>query len=254
MNNPLATRFDHFLKERTYLHNVSPRTLVWYRIAFNNYVETLPDNMGALPTKSTLERFVIAQRERGLRPVTCNTYIAAMNAFCRWLHEERDLPEPLKLKKLRVEQRILPVLTDTQMRQLLSFRPKTFRQVRTHLAVTVVLDTGLRISELLNLKRDDVDFDNLVLKVFGKGRKERLVPFSPELRKRFYRYEQLKARKDARSEFVFAGFGGARWEKRNSATSLYLLQEKLTLPMFRWHRNCRRFARFSCDRDCDVTL
>ena len=37
----------------------------------------------------------IAQRERGLRPVTCNTYIAAINAFCRWLHEEHDIHEPL---------------------------------------------------------------------------------------------------------------------------------------------------------------
>ena len=137
MNHPLATRFDQFLKERTYLHNVTPRTLVWYRIAFKNYVDSLPREQLTLPTKSTLERFVIAQRERGLRPVTCNTNIGAMNAFCRWLHEEGDIPQ------------------------------------------------------LLNLKRHDVDVDNLLLKVFGKGRKERLVPFSPELRKRIYRYSPV---------------------------------------------------------------
>ena len=35
--------------------------------------------------------------------------------------------------------------------------------------------------------------ENLILKVFGKGQKERLVPFSPELRKRLYRFEQVKA-------------------------------------------------------------
>ncbi len=170
MNNPLAARFDQFLKERTYLRNVTPRTLVWYRIAFKNYVDALGPASASLPTKSTLEQFVIAQRERGLRPVTCNTSIAAMNAFCRWLHEERELAEPLKLKKLRVEQRALPLLNDAQLRQLLTFKPSTFRQARTHLAVATVLDTGLRISELLNLKHSDVDFDNLLLKMFGKGR------------------------------------------------------------------------------------
>jgi len=81
-----------------------------------------------------------------------------------------------------------------------------------------------------------------VLKVFGKGRKERLVPFSPELRKRLYRFEQLKAKKGIRSELVLAGFHDARWEKRNSSTSLYRLQRKLGLPTFGWHRLRHTFA------------
>ena len=242
MNNPLAARFDQFLKERTYLHNVSPRTLVWYRIAFKNYVDSLGDGPLTLPTKSTLERFVITQRERGKRPVTCNTYIGAMNAFCRWLHGEGEIPEPLRLKKLLVERRVLPLLNDVELRQLLTFKPKTFWQARTSLAVATVLDTGLRISELLSLKRSDVDFDNLLLKVFGKGRKERLLPFSPELRKRFFRFEKLRTRKAVLNELVFAGFGGARWEKRNSTTSLYLLQDKLGLTRFGWHRLRHTFA------------
>jgi integrase/recombinase XerD len=108
--------------------------------------------------------------------------------------------------------------------------------------VAVVLDCGLRVSELLNLKRTEVDLDNLLLKTFGKGRKERLVPFSPELRKRLYRFEQLKAKKNVWSEFVFAGFGGAKWEKRNSSTSLYLLQDKMGLERFGWHRLRHTFA------------
>ncbi len=50
------------------------------------------------------------------------------------------------------------------------------------------LDTGLRINELLSLRRQNVDIDNLVLRVNGKGNKERLVPISFELRKTLYRY------------------------------------------------------------------
>jgi site-specific recombinase XerD len=41
---------------------------------------------------------------------------------------------------------------------------------------------------------------------------------------------------------VFAGFGGSRWEKRNSATSLYVMQQKLGLPTFGWHRLRHTFA------------
>jgi site-specific recombinase XerD len=68
------------------------------------------------------------------------------------------------------------------------------------------------------------------------------VPFSPELRRRIYRYQQLRAKKDIKSAYLFAGFDGTRWEKRNSTTSLYLLQDKLGLPRFGWHRLRHTFA------------
>jgi integrase/recombinase XerD len=117
-------------------------------------------------------------RDRGIRPVTCNTYVAAMNAFCAWLYDEQHVAERVKLKRLKVERRVLELLTEPQMRALIGFKPKTFREARLHLGVLLVLDTGLRVSEALGLRQSDIDADNLILKVFGKGQKERLVPFS----------------------------------------------------------------------------
>jgi integrase len=111
----------------------------------------------------------------------------------------------VKIGKLRVERRLLTLLDDAQMRALIGYKPKTFRQARVHLAALLILDTGLRISEVLNLRDENIDCDNLVLKVFGKGQKERLVPFSPELRRRIYRYQQLRARKEIAGEFSSRG-------------------------------------------------
>jgi site-specific recombinase XerD len=81
-----------------------------------------------------------------------------------------------------------------------------------------------------------------VLKVLGKGRKERLVPLSPELRRRICRYRQVRDRKGIEGEFLFTGFGGIPWEKRNSTTSLNVLQDHLGLPRFGWHRLRHSFA------------
>jgi site-specific recombinase XerD len=167
---------------------------VWYRVAFKNYQALVPAN-AALPTKPTLQQFVVALRERGIKPVACNTYVGAMNAFCAWLHQEGHAPQRAKLQKLRVERRLLRLLDDAQMRALIGWKPKTFRQARVHLAALLILDTGLRISEVLHLRAADADCDNLILKVLGKGQKERLVPFSPELRRRLYRYQQLRGRR-----------------------------------------------------------
>jgi site-specific recombinase XerC len=110
MNNPLATLFDQFLKERTCLKNVTPSTLIWYRVAFKNYAATIADDAAPLPTKATMQQFVIKQRERGLRPVTVNTYLGAMNAFCAWLHQKGHVTDRVKLPKLRVERRLLSLV------------------------------------------------------------------------------------------------------------------------------------------------
>ncbi|HJZ72095.1 MAG TPA: site-specific integrase, partial [Vicinamibacterales bacterium] len=162
--------------------------------------------------------------------------------FCVCLHEEGHVPERLKLSKLRLKRRILAVLDDVQMRTLIGYKPTSLGQRRVHLAALLTLGTGLRLSEMLHLRHADVDFDNLILKVFGKGQKERLVPFSQELRKRLYRFERLKEQNGLRSPFVFVGSRATRWEKRNSATSLYLMERKLGLPVFGWHRLRHTFA------------
>jgi len=53
---------------------------------------------------------------------------------------------------------------------------------RVHAIVLVCLDTGCRVKEVLGLRFGDVDLNAMVLLVLGKGRRERLIPFSPELR------------------------------------------------------------------------
>lgn len=56
-----------------------------------------------------------------------------------------------------------------------------------HVAASTILDTGCRIEEILTARLRDFDFDNLLLTVVGKGNKQRIVPFSFELRKQLGR-------------------------------------------------------------------
>jgi hypothetical protein len=70
VNHPLAALTDQFLKERTYLKNVTERTLVWYRVAFENYVALVPHGSSSLPTRATMQQFVVALRERGIKPAS----------------------------------------------------------------------------------------------------------------------------------------------------------------------------------------
>jgi integrase/recombinase XerD len=73
---------------------------------------------------------------------------------------------------------------------LIHWKPRTFYERRLHLLILLLFDTGCRISEILNIHVADVDLDNLLVTVTGKGDKQREIPFSFELRKGLFRYSR----------------------------------------------------------------
>ena len=244
----LNSLFQQFLRERTYLKNVSPKTRVWYESAWKAFLQTQSPDLADTQvhptalTRSHLTTFVVASRDRGLRTVTVNTWLRALNAYCRWLHDEGVLPERVKLQPLRVEKRFVKTLDDAPLRALLAFRPTGYPQWRVHTAVCTILDTGCRIEEVLTARVRDFDFDNLLLTVIGKGNKQRIVPFSFELRKRLVRFGQLKTKVGINDEWMFAAREGGRWQQRNALRSYYLLLGRLRLPKCGFHRLRHTFA------------
>jgi integrase/recombinase XerD len=167
--------FSQFIRERQYLSNVTPATIEWYSHAFK-WLHT--DN----PSQDELKDAVLRMREKGLKATGCNSAIRAINAYLKWSGS------PLKIPQLKEPQLILPTFSIPQVTRLIESQPHGFYQRRLHLIVLILLDTGCRITEALTLHVHDVDFDNLLVLLDGKGRKQRKVPFSFELRKALFRY------------------------------------------------------------------
>jgi integrase/recombinase XerD len=112
---------------------------------------------------------------------TCNSYLS-------WLHAEGHLAAPLRVKLLRAPHHQKTLLTSADIRLLMHCRLQTLTERRTWTVILLMLDTGIRVSEALGIERARVDLDGSVLTVMGKGRKERVVPFSLEMRKALYRW------------------------------------------------------------------
>jgi integrase/recombinase XerD len=178
----MEPRFEQFIRERQYLTNVSPSTLEWYKHSFK-WLRT------EAPAQDELKDAVLRMREKGLKATGCNSAIRAINAYLKWSGS------PLKIPQLKEPQLILPTFTAVQVRSLVSWKPRDFYQRRLHLLVLVLLDTGCRITEALTLHVRDIDLDNLLITLDGKGRKQRVVPFSFELRKVLYRFVADQNRK-----------------------------------------------------------
>src|SRR5271156_3364670 len=181
------SRFATFIQERRYLKNVSPSTVSWYTHAF----KWLPSES---PSQEELKDAVMRMRAKGLKETGCNANIRAINAYLHWNGGyERKCGagcNHLRIPQLKEPQNILPTLTAAQVSLLVNWRPKAknFYQRRLHLLTLLLLDTGCRITEALTLRVNDVDLDNMLLTLDGKGRKQRIVPFSFALRKALHRF------------------------------------------------------------------
>jgi len=82
---PTAPHSDDFIKHGTYLRNWTTATVRTYRQALGALASVLD---GHSPSKTTLQAFVIAMRERGLQPGGVNVYARTINSYLTWLHEE----------------------------------------------------------------------------------------------------------------------------------------------------------------------
>jgi site-specific recombinase XerC len=95
--NSLDQHFSRFLQERKGLKNITPKSVIWYETfwkAFKRFLPEVTDTSHV--TKQTLQTFVVRARNASLCPVSVNTHLKALNAFCVWLHAEGRLDVKLR--------------------------------------------------------------------------------------------------------------------------------------------------------------
>jgi len=126
-----------------------------------------------------------------LSPFSIQGYIRTIKAFWSWLLEEGYIQaNPMaRLKLPSVPQKVIATFTSEQIQAIIkSVDRKTPNGYRDYTIILLFLDTGIRLSELTNLKVDDIDFGQSWLTVLGKGNKERGVPFGTQVRRILWRY------------------------------------------------------------------
>jgi integrase/recombinase XerD len=169
-------------------------------------------------------------REKGLKATGCNSAIRAINTYVHWVNAGPEVKcgpscKHPKIAQLKEPQLVLPTFSEQQVRQLVAWRPNGQCERRLHLLVLFLLDTGCRISEALGLRVSEVDFDNLLVTLDGKGRKQRVVPFSFELRKAMFRYCKESSR--TADQLLFSNQAHKSLGRRNVLRDVKLLCRKL---------------------------
>jgi site-specific recombinase XerD len=134
------------------------------------------------------------------------TRLRGMRRFCRWLVVEGEVDQaPTEgIEIATAPDKPVPILTDSEITALLKTcavgrgRPGTFARPiflgrRDEVILRLLLDTGVRVSELCGLKLEDVDLDREVAYVIGKGSRPRAVPFGARTGQAIDRYLRVRA-------------------------------------------------------------
>lgn len=176
----MLPRFEQFIRERQYLQNVTPATVAWYRHSLK-WLES------ETPSQNELTDALLRMRENGRNATGCNCALRAINAYLHWSSGAGEKKcgagcQHPHISRLKEPQLILPTFTDDQVKRIIKWKPKRKCQKRLRTLILLLLDTGCRISEALGLRVRDIDMDNLLVTLDGKGRKQRIVPISFALR------------------------------------------------------------------------
>ena len=129
-------------------------------------------------TTKDIEKYLIYLQDNEYTITSIARKLTAIKNFHKYLFQKKivseNVAETIERPKLR---KSLPkVMTVEEVDKLLNIECNTVFDYRNKAMLELLYATGLRISELLNLKLSDVDLENCVVRCFGKGSKERIVP------------------------------------------------------------------------------
>jgi integrase/recombinase XerD len=169
------TSYDYlplFLRSREAM-GVSPGTAQFYRIKLGRFLSELNADKAQ---RQDIELFLLKFENHGNR----HAYYRAIKTFYNWREETFELASPVKhLRAPKLSKLILPSLTREQVSCLID----RVDDARGRAIIALFTESGLRLSELVNIKPQDIDWETGMVKIIGKGQKEALAPLGKTTQK-----------------------------------------------------------------------
>lgn len=229
----MIKEMEQYLEFCQYRKELNKNTLKAYRIDLKQYIFFCQKDV---LLKSKIEEY-ITELHKKYKQKTVKRKIASIKAFYQYLEEEGRLDGDNPFAKIRIKfketERLPRIISRGDIERMLNDMYTILDQseqgaviYRDLSIIEMFFATGARVYEVSNLKRQDIDLDNGMIKIFGKGSKERYVQIGSQeilqLMKEYYRMNQTEIDK---SGFFFVN----RWGKRFSEQSIRRMLKKYSL-------------------------
>ena len=179
----LSEQVEDYLRYSQVERGLSNNTITAYRQDLTSFIRFLQkENLTSWPTQALdIDAFLAEQRDQKKAASSISRLITSLRKFYQWLVRQniQKLNPMLEIDSPK-KRRTLPVaLTVNEVNNLLE-QPDTKKNLglRDRALLETLYATGIRVSELINLKFTDLHEELRLVKVFGKGSKERLIPIS----------------------------------------------------------------------------
>lgn len=191
-----------FIKYLQYEKNNSFHTVVAYKediLQFQNFVNQQVGICDFSKIDSSLVRqWMISLKKEKYTETSINRKMSSLRSFYKFIKKQGlTTNNPLsKINSLKTKKKLPIFFKESEMESVLSdnniFTGTEFENVRNSLVIELLYNTGIRRSELIEIKDCDFNFFNLTLQVTGKGNKQRLIPFSNVLRESLMHYIEIR--------------------------------------------------------------
>ena len=217
--NKLSDLITEFLRYLLIDKGYSENTIESYKRDLNKFLEynknTSIDNI----SNEDLKKYIKYLNDNGLNEKSIARNISSLKSFYKFLviskYISSNTSDSLYLPKIK---KSLPsTLTEEEVMSLLDIDLTDNFSYRNKSMLELLYATGLRVSELINLKLQDIDFSQDIIRTFGKGSKERIIPigdYAKEyLEKYIYEYRSSMLKKD-NNEYIFLNNHGKQMTRQ----------------------------------------
>lgn len=172
MNNKNIQKYIDYLE---YERKLSDNTILSYKNDLKSFSNYFKNNIENLKYKD-IQNYIDSIQELNTRSIAHQ--ITVLNSLYTFLVNEKIINEnPLtNISSPKIPKKLPVYLTEEEIDKLMDIKLETPYDHRNKAMLELLYATGLRITELINLKVTDIDIDNCFVRVFGKGKKERIVP------------------------------------------------------------------------------
>ncbi len=185
---------EEFLGYLSVERGLAKNTLVSYKgdlARFFDYLKSRRIASIGTVTRQMITSFMMAEKDRGLSANSVSRQLACLKSFFKFLVREHKVKEDVTsiIESPKLWKRLPSTLDIDEVESLLKApNVKDLMGMRDRASLELMYATGMRVSELINLKMDDLHMDAGFVRCFGKGSKERIVPFGKKAKEGIVRY------------------------------------------------------------------
>jgi len=142
---------------------------------FNNYCYDLLE-----PKEEEIEEFLSDLNKKGLTKKTIARKISSLKSFYKYLVYEEDIDTNFfsEIKTPKKEATLPKFLSEEEVMKILEVVKRNDEiGLRDNLIIELLYSTGIRVSEVVNIKIKDINFDDKLIRIYGKGNKVRIAPY-----------------------------------------------------------------------------